>query len=130
MPSTSAGCSPRPAASASTNCQIGVVGVWTGGYSLVWMVTFASRARFSPENHLVRAGELQVVLGHEAEDHLAAHGGDPADAGHREQRGHTELLRQAVAAVGLDRLVDGARGRLRRGVLGAVGGTAGVPAAV
>src|SRR4051812_1887865 len=117
MPSTSAGESPRAAASASTVRQIGVVGVSTGGNSLRWMRgsgTSSSKWPFSGSSPgtfsgsssrgLIGAGELQVVLGHEAEDHLAADRGDPAHAGHGQQRGHAVLLGQAVAAVGLDRL--------------------------
>src|SRR5690348_15893110 len=80
-------------------------------------MTTRTYVRKSTVGWSVGAGELQVVLGDEAEDHLPADRRDPADAGDREERAHAVLLGEAGATVRLDRLVDGARGGLRGGVL-------------
>src|SRR3954454_3928529 len=89
--------------------------------------TLASETRGSGEavirrTSLVGAGQAQAVLGDEVEDHLPVHRGDAQQPGQAPERDQAVLGGQAVAAVGLDRRVDGGQRRLGRGVLGHVAG--------
>src|SRR5438034_7289359 len=64
----------------------------------------------------VRPGQAEGVLGHVVEDHLARDRRRPAEADAPVQVGQPVLEREAVAAVGLDGLVDAVDRGLGRGV--------------
>src|SRR5918992_1511587 len=133
----------RPMAlKASWACQ----GYWAfSSHSAAWGATLSSHIwrtarrnsscssvvrNIGGNSSLVRLGETEGVLRHEVQHHLAADGGGAEEAGQAVERGQAVLGGQAVAAVRLDGLVEGLERRLGRGVLGHVGGLAGVSALV